>query len=327
MTTALALQLAGLPLPDHGGARSQHGTGLSFYLTSTGSRCSTDDTTATQEGKKSGGKVVEAKAVVASTKLNAKRRLPPVPERIRIHSKSILKILENISGETLLASGGPILMAQPYKFLIYHEKQIRLKFNELKDKFGGEDTASGSAASEQAAIDPQAQDGDANGKPGDEVMDQSRRQAYRVVGVTSVGHKVISPWHNYYDNRLFYIPRFDGERAIKSLEAYPLWYAEGGEVAKKTLTERGRLFLDVAGIKHMHYNGLTLDACDEVDLHLIHPRRRRLSAMYESFLKKAALLALNQVAIWSSAWYRVTSSSLRLATDFRTSSAKPEFLV
>ncbi|KAK3363789.1 hypothetical protein B0T25DRAFT_562772 [Lasiosphaeria hispida] len=36
-------------------------------------------------------------------------------------------------------------------------------------------------------------------KPGDEVMNQSRRQAYRVVDVASVGHKVISPWRNYYD--------------------------------------------------------------------------------------------------------------------------------
>jgi hypothetical protein len=108
--------------------------------------------------KSSPKKAAEAKPAAASTKTDAKQKQLPVPERIRIHSKSILKILEDISGETLSASGDPVVMIRPYKFLIYHEEQIRLKFSELKDKFGGGgSTASGISAPEQAATDPKAE--------------------------------------------------------------------------------------------------------------------------------------------------------------------------
>ena len=294
----------------------------------------------------------EAKLAPASAKPDAKQKQPLVAERIRIHSKSILKILEIISGETLSESGDPIVMIRPYKFLIYHEEQIRFKFAELKEKFSGDSsTASGISATEPAATDPKAEQensekedsalttslvayeqlgclvefmdteiqpkiwslsrdaGDARAqavsftdvwylfKPGDEVIDQSNRQVYRVVGMTSVSHKVVSPWRNYYDkseaksdetpvtlhcvyidfdgkrlgpaSRLFEIARFDGERAVRSLEVYPLWYAEDSHVLRDELVARGRMFLDVAGIKHMHYNGLTLDVRDEIDSQVV----------------------------------------------------------
>ena len=134
-------------------------------------------------------------------------------------------------------------------------------------------------------------------KLGDEVIEQSRRQAYRVVGMTSVGHKAISPWRNYYDkseaksdetpvtlhcvsidfdgkhlgpvSRLFEIPRFEGEKAVKSLDVYPLWYAEDSGRLRETLIARGRIFVDVVGIKHMHYSGLTLEVRDEVDSQVV----------------------------------------------------------
>jgi hypothetical protein len=298
--------------------------------------------------KQSRSKVHEAKATAASAKFDAKQKHPPVPERIRIHSRSILKILGGVSGETLSESGGPIVMTRPYKFLIYHEEQIRQKFNDLKATFGDDDNT---AATENAAhVDPPAQESNTGDKdkdelttsavayeqlrcliefldteirpkilslssasqarnvsfadiwylfkPGDEVMDQGCRQAYRVVGMTSISHKAISPWHNYYDqskakseetpvtlhcvyvdfdgkalgpvSQLFVIPRFDGERAITSLEVYPIRYAKFAAAAapsayRQMLIARGRMFLDVAGVKHMHYNGLTLDARDEVD--------------------------------------------------------------
>jgi hypothetical protein len=321
--------------------------------------------------KRSPNKTAEPKAAAVSAKTDAKQKQLPVPERIRIHSKSILKILEDISGETLSATGDPIVMIRPYKFLVYHEEQIRLKFSELKDKFGGSNAASRGAAPGEAAMGSQAPHEDAdenknNGKgedidqkahndknkdknaittslvayehlrcliefldteiqpkilslsrdageslaktvsftdiwylfkPGDEVIEQSRRQAYRVVGMTSVGHKVISPWRNYYDkseaksdetpvtlhcvsidfdgkhlgpvSRLFEIPRFEGEKAVRSLDVYPLWYAEDSGMLKETLIARGRMFLDVAGIKHMHYSGLTLEVRDEVDSQVV----------------------------------------------------------
>jgi len=307
-----------------------------------------------RNAKKSGGpsKAAEAKLAPASAKPDAKQKQPLVPERIRIHSQSILKILEIISGETLSESGDPIVMIRPYKFLIYHEELIRLKFGELKDKFGGDSsTASGNSAPEPAATDPKAEpedsekedyaltaslvayeqlgclvefmdteiqpkiwslSRDAGGtraqavsfpdvwylfKPGDEIVDQSNRQVYRVVGMTSVSHKVVSPWRNYYDkseaksdetpvtlhcvyidfdgmhlgpaSRLFEIARFDGERAVRSLEVYPLWYAEDSHALRDALAARGRMFLDVVGIKHMHYNGLRLDVRDEIDSQVV----------------------------------------------------------
>jgi hypothetical protein len=136
-------------------------------------------------------------------------------------------------------------------------------------------------------------------KLGDEVIDQSRKQAYRVIGVTSVGHKVIPPWRNYnksttdeetpvslhcvfvdFDGRqlgpvskTFHIARFEGEKHVTSLNVYPLRYAEASGNSKETfrqkLIARGTMFLDVAGVKHMHYNGLTLDTRDEVDSQVV----------------------------------------------------------
>ena len=301
--------------------------------------------------KQNRSKVHEAKITTASAKPDAKQKQPQVPERIRIHSRSILKILGGVSGETLSESGGPVVMIRPFKFLIYHEEQIRQKFNELKATFGDDDNT---AATENAIhADPQAQEsntddkdqdelttsavayeqlqclidfldkeirpkilslsGDTSAgqaqnvsfadiwylfKPGDEVIDQGCRQAYRVVGMASIGHRAISPWLNYYDqskakseetpvtlhcvyvdfdgktlgpvSQLFEIPRFDGERAITSLEVYPIRYAKLAAAAtpsayRQMLIARGRMFLDVAGVKHMQYNGLTLDARDEVD--------------------------------------------------------------
>lgn len=323
------------------------------------------------------GKVEET--MKSKTASSARQKQLIVPERIRIHSYPILKILDGISSESLSSSGDPIVMIRPFKFLVYYEEQIRHKFHELEAKFGDHDGAAADASVAAASpvvdpsentdapdaenieisvrrastIGPEAQNeewpdkptideddittsavayehlkclvefmdteiqpkvkslagGDCKTvsfndlwylfKPGDEVLDQSRKQAYRVLEVTSVCHKVIPPWRNYLDkssakseetpvrlhcvyvdfdgkvlgpvSRLFEIPRFDGERAITSLEVYPLRFAktDGGGAFRQRLIDRGRMFLDVAGVKHMHYNGLTLNARDEVDSQVV----------------------------------------------------------
>ncbi|RYC56379.1 hypothetical protein CHU98_g9835 [Xylaria longipes] len=119
-------------------------------------------------------------------------------------------------------------------------------------------------------------------KPGDFVMERDSRhsrQAYRVISVISTPHKgsvnAKSPWlrflkdHNgeereecicidcvYVDfdgvslgpvQREFKIKRFEGEKIIKSLDLCPLNMPEDREIWEK-LKERGRNFLDVAGV-------------------------------------------------------------------------------
>ncbi|KAH6608459.1 aaa family atpase [Trichoderma cornu-damae] len=145
-------------------------------------------------------------------------------------------------------------------------------------------------------------------KPGDEVVDQAQQQVYRVISVSSTGHMVTPPWRSWsrkdgnsqveyislhcvyidFDGKqlgpvthVFTIEKFDGEKAVTALQAYPIRFAEGpvsgyhsrregtgeaGEVAyRNRLIERGKMFVDVASIKHMHYNGFTLEMRDEVD--------------------------------------------------------------
>lgn len=88
--------------------------------------------------------------------------------------------------------------------------------------------------------------------------------------------------------RKFEIPHFEGHKPVNSLEVYPLrfardaqanlgrsaapaatWadrsYPQGHPSLRDKLMNRGRMFLSVAMIKHMHYNGPTLDTGEDVD--------------------------------------------------------------
>ncbi|KAK3987005.1 hypothetical protein QBC44DRAFT_332337 [Cladorrhinum sp. PSN332] len=93
----------------------------------------------------------------------------------------------------------------------------------------------------------------------------------------------------------FEIPRFDGERSLSSLNIYPLRYHaskllhEPSMKAKKDgqgvmaedaidvqfaklkayLVTRGKMFVDVAAVKHMYYAGLTADTRDEVESQVV----------------------------------------------------------
>ncbi|KAK0711879.1 hypothetical protein B0H67DRAFT_586485 [Lasiosphaeris hirsuta] len=339
----------------------------------------------------------------------------PVPERIRIHSKHVVKILEKIRGESLSSSTNEIdtvVMVRPYKGLFYYRPEILKKLEQLKARFdvqpgevlvqNSEQTGAPADAPAQptqpvspvspvqvvdtpakpvepteiakpqqpnqpaapsAAPESPAEGGDGEHlstednkqkeddeekfneytfsptayqhlrclvefmdteiesklrylasekcqkisfndiwyffKPGDEVVGQGRRQVYRVISVSSTGHKVNPPWRNWersaertsevtlscvyidFDGKQlgpvvanFVIDRYDGEKAVTSLPVYPLRFAEDRKAIKdgkqvetfrEQLIARGRMFLDVAGVKHMHYNGFTLETRDEVD--------------------------------------------------------------
>ncbi|KAK0753042.1 hypothetical protein B0T18DRAFT_385172 [Schizothecium vesticola] len=152
-------------------------------------------------------------------------------------------------------------------------------------------------------------------RPGVEVVDQTLRQAYRVVNVSSPGHILFPPWRTRFDKaakakeetpvilvcvyidfdgknlgpgvRRIRIPRYDGEKAVTSLDVFPLRFAEqrmsvqaqaassknrDGQAnipLRDRLIARGKLFMDMTGFKHMHYNGLTLDTRDEVDSNVV----------------------------------------------------------
>lgn len=88
--------------------------------------------------------------------------------------------------------------------------------------------------------------------------------------------------------RKFEIPHFEGYKPVNSLEVYPLRFArdvqaslgrsvapvatwadrrcpQGHPSLRDKLINRGEMFLSVAMIKHMHYNGPTLDTGEDVD--------------------------------------------------------------
>ncbi|KAK0645610.1 hypothetical protein B0T16DRAFT_328979 [Cercophora newfieldiana] len=286
----------------------------------------------------------------------------PLPERIRINSRHILRILQKLDADKFADGDGGLVMIRPYKALVYYEDQIRKAYQDLKKKF---DPSSNSSSKEAAATQKDTTDGegsktdnkpapgegeeeeevsdpltsskialeqlgvliqfldnDIQGKfdyvrseqcqrvtftdvwylfrPGDEVIDQGRKQVYRVTGVKSSAHKVIPPWKNYssasaksdetpimidcvyvdFDGKLLgpvwksvQIPRFEGEKLISSLPVYPLRLVENRKVIsgsvhksfREALIARGKMFVDVLSVKHMNYNGFTLDTRDEVD--------------------------------------------------------------
>ncbi|KAF5000735.1 hypothetical protein FDECE_11147 [Fusarium decemcellulare] len=288
----------------------------------------------------------------ASTKQPPGPGQSPLPERIRINSKHLLKVFETIHGESM-PSDSSVIMIRPYKALAYYEEPIRQKFQELQQKFEaldprpwgpnvadtpnqtqggdvakpsvieskGETTTSAQQDQDEtsAAKDDDDQDeftsslttyqhlrcltdfmdGDIKEKleylasdrcqtvsfpdiwylfkPGDEVIEQSRRQAYRIISITSSGHQVFPPWRARWDKeakaseetpvilncvyvdfdgkqlgpmtRKVKIARFDGDKTVTSLEVFPLRFAEGrkffgkqkGAIESKTPSLREKL--------------------------------------------------------------------------------------
>lgn len=308
----------------------------------------------------------------------------PLPERIRINSKYIIKILETIH-EPLLLPNESVTIIRPYKSLVYYDEPIRQKFRELEEKFAPQISSNGEIAmktsdgnevgddiAESAEVGQGGQDSAANKsteeeeltscltayqhlkclvefmdddirkkteylesnscqtvsfsdiwylfKPGDEVIEQNRRQAYRVLRVTSSIHRAFPPWSRTWGNkeqdraeeetpvtlhcvyidfdgkqlgpitRKVRIARFDGEKAITSLEVFPLRFVETKRntfgarnlTFRKKLIDRGQMFLDMAGFKHMHYSGLTLNTREEVDSHVVVDFEEAFSANRDS---------------------------------------------
>lgn len=136
--------------------------------------------------------------------------------------------------------------------------------------------------------------------PGDTVVTSDGEQSYRVIEVSFMRHRVRKPnkktlayWKNdstaepeespilihcvHVDfngsligpvNQLFTIQPFPDMKAVRQLQIFPLRFAEDSNLGER-LVERGKLFMEVARVKHMHYSGLTLETHDEVDSQVV----------------------------------------------------------
>ncbi|KAI1748400.1 hypothetical protein F4782DRAFT_361416 [Xylaria castorea] len=140
-------------------------------------------------------------------------------------------------------------------------------------------------------------------KPGNEVIDEAEKQAYRVIQVQIPQHKVEDPWMRWcrkssgdkdknekeedgepvtvdcayidFDGKQFGpvsvsfgILPFGGLKDIKSLPIYPLRLAKDANLHDK-LVARGKMLINIAKFKPMYYMGLTLDTRDEVDSQVV----------------------------------------------------------
>lgn len=136
--------------------------------------------------------------------------------------------------------------------------------------------------------------------PGDSVVTPEQKQAFRVVRVRTTRHRIKKPSENetkfwqdsskaeYTDNPIyidcvhvdfdgvcigpvrnsFIISRFDGQKEMVSLPIYPLRYTKDPSLREK-LIQRGRMFLELAAIKHMHYIGSTIGTREEIDSQVV----------------------------------------------------------
>ncbi|KAL1879874.1 hypothetical protein Daus18300_001713 [Diaporthe australafricana] len=275
----------------------------------------------------------------------------PLPERIRIHSKYISAILEEI-GVTKISTASFVLV-RPFKALTYYEDKIRAKYEhadavgndgslsrrELECSDGDDDSSSIKSESDDgAAVDAKSHaafqhlaclvefidtirarrqyllSGSCSKvtfadvwhlfKPGDEVLDQEQRQAYRILSVNSSGHRTLPPWKDLDSEQLegdeptmilvgvyitfdgaslgsirktFEIASFEGEEDISSLPVLPLRLVKGPDsgasrdeaVFRQDPIDRGRMFVRMARYTPMHYNGPLLHPKEEVDSQVV----------------------------------------------------------
>ncbi|RFU80455.1 aaa family atpase [Trichoderma arundinaceum] len=208
-----------------------------------------------------------------------------VPERIRIRSKYIFDVLNTIFESKLKAydSSNGVVMVRPFRALVHYDKDIREKFSEL-----GADRLSQLKAKFDGDKSRQDNDKEPGNSQGGHLVTPPWRSWSRKDENSLVEYITLHCVYIDFDGKqlgpvtqTFTIEKFDGEKAVTALEVYPIRFAEGpvssyhrrseskaeaGEAGYRSkLIERGRMFVDVASIKHMHYNGFTLETRDEVD--------------------------------------------------------------
>ncbi|KAK7968885.1 hypothetical protein PG988_007958 [Apiospora saccharicola] len=175
--------------------------------------------------------------------------------------------------------------------------------------------------------------------PGDIVITNDGKQAARVTKVANTRHRVknrdeggLDFWKddriaefddnpvfvfvNYVDfngtsmgsaskmftlSRSYFDRKVDGREKITSLPIYPLRCSEDIGL-RDALIERGKMFLEVARVKHMHYSGLALGTKEDIDSQVVidfeeaferHPKWR-------PHFRRAADEALHRLTTWES---------------------------
>ncbi|KAF7526245.1 hypothetical protein G7054_g10817 [Neopestalotiopsis clavispora] len=262
-----------------------------------------------------------------------------LPERIRINSPAIIEAFQELHFDDSSNLRGAFLMFRPYKVLSYHENALRDWTDKLEENYKASQESPDQADENrderlQADIaemkcllsfidaylkEKQRKIEDAHSqsvsydelwflfKPGNTVVRNEGRQAYRVARVATTRHRIkerkdsglsvfkddgrvefeqshmfIKCVHIDFTGRwlgpvvdIFSIPQFKGEKAITSLPIYPIEFSEDPEMSKSYLIERGKVFAKAGSIHHLHYRGLTLPAeegskmRDEVDSQVV----------------------------------------------------------
>lgn len=142
-------------------------------------------------------------------------------------------------------------------------------------------------------------------KPGDLVLEQGEKQAYRLIRVVTPAHRGTSPWARWFKDedtsdsdsnsgdesdgdplrlecvfldydgvqfgpvsRSFKVPRYEGKKPIKSLPVYGLRFSQNPNIQQQ-LIQRGKVLIDVATYKSMYYTGFSLDAHEEIDSQVV----------------------------------------------------------
>ena len=261
----------------------------------------------------------------------------PLPERIRINSKPIMKVLGKICPSGLSPLDRPMILLRPFRILSYYEWEIRDWHSRLeRDSSQETNHTSHNYADKTATQEETEDDGTARPptvlddlrclvqfidahlrprqdylmsphgrrvtfsdlwlvfKPGDYVVDQEKRQGYRVVGLSTAERAargldrestevkdlpavpgddsvIIECVYIDFDGlqlgpvtQKFVLPRFYGERDITTLAVCPRRF--GVEPREdEALIERGKTFAQVLAIRPMRHTGRTLDRGLEVD--------------------------------------------------------------
>ncbi|KAI8624701.1 hypothetical protein F5Y19DRAFT_452880 [Xylariaceae sp. FL1651] len=137
--------------------------------------------------------------------------------------------------------------------------------------------------------------------PGRVVLSRDHKQAYRVIQVNCTRHRA-KDWKEkgnldflkdeseveLEDNpvfvhcisldfdgkligpvsRVFMISKYEDEKELTSLPIFPLQHVKEDGLRER-LVKRGKAFFKVAGVKHMHYAGLTLKMRDDIDSQVV----------------------------------------------------------
>lgn len=230
----------------------------------------------------------------------------PTAITIRINSKPIIQLLGEISGSSAFTPDHPVILAGPFKTLIFYDKEIRQAVLKLRngDEHAGSSEPSSTDTDTVSHLQCLVEFMDKyvvprlsylEGSecrlvtfldlwylfsPGVAVVDESLRQAYSVIGtmcpasgidslerpyieiqyvrITSDGKKIGPELHKLR------IPAFYDQRDITSFPVFPLRFVSNQELLEFFIS-RGKKFLGMLGIVHMHYSGHTRDHELEID--------------------------------------------------------------